>query len=126
MELNKYWLQVFGQISTEILKDYLHTFHQNKSLPKNHIVLFCDRSPIDIPINHKFITIKKGQLVLSPNEIYVVSISQQFFISLDYVPAGWKTICEFDFVSGIPQIIYQLPMLKEWGDVNGIKDLFFE
>lgn len=125
METNKYRLKVFGKMSDKLMKEYLRKFRQIKQLPQNHEVLFCDRTSIDIPISYKFSKIKVDDSIIKVESICIISITQQLFRAFDCIPAGWQTICEFDFSPVIPSIILHLPRIEEWYDRKKVENVFF-
>jgi hypothetical protein len=82
--------------------------------------LFCSFSEFDIPIGQVFNEIEdmvnrekiNGGIVLK-------NVTQQFWKPFDAIPAGWKTICHFEFPLGeVPLIVKNLPEVGGWYDSN--------
>jgi hypothetical protein len=98
-----------------------------KEIQENQVILVCDYSEFDIPVNHIFsgITDKQKDASVLNCQIILKSVSQQMFKPFDEIPHGWKTICKFEFVNGlIPDIIYDLPEVRGWTNLD--RYLYFE
>ena len=63
-------------------------------------------------VDYSSFEVYKGQEFNNGN-IILKKISDQFGNELDSIPRGWRTICDFDFIS-MPENIKNLPLQKEW------------
>lgn len=97
-----------------------------KNLQSNQVILFCDYSSFDIPVNYLFTKIldaQKGESVFDC-QITLKSVSQQLLKPFDSIPLGWKTVCKFEVVNDrIPHVINDLPEVKGWTSFD--RYLFF-
>jgi hypothetical protein len=85
----------------------------------NILILFCDYSEYDIPIGSIFSCVQKGNDVIYSGNIVLLSVTQEFFSPFDYIPKGWKTICELEFKNGIPvSLKNQIPIIDNWYNPN--------
>lgn len=107
-------IKIIGRLDDEMLLRSLEAFKPS-SLGSNEILLFSDYSEFDIPIGYSFdeIVSESGVRTVS-GKIKLIGVTQQMQVAFDEVPKGWKTICRFVFLDGIPDIISDLPLLKNW------------
>ena len=48
------------------------------------------------------------------SEIRLIKITDQFGHNLECIPIGYKTICQLQFLNGIPTYFNRLPLLSQW------------
>lgn len=81
-------IQITGLVSKE------HSEKLKISLMDNCIACFVDYSSYDIPIQYVFKSAKyKDSIKMYSGDFQVVYITQQFGISWNNIPKGWKTVC---------------------------------
>lgn len=113
-------LKIRGAVSKHLLGRYHRLVNYREST--HDVVLFCDYSSFDIPLGYTFNRIedlKNGNKVYS--KIILKGVSQEFGISFDLIPKGYKTICNFQFIeSDVPEIIDNLPLIADWYESENI------
>ena len=112
--LEEQFLWIHGKISQSSLALVKAGLPADK--PENAEILFVGYSFDDIPLGKSFGAIFPRE---NPNQgIYyeskVFAVTQQMGIATEVIPRGWKTICIFEFPSGIPDIIKNLPVINSW------------
>jgi len=108
-------LKVVGKLSKKLF-DKFNDSLITKGLEFNELILFCDYSDFDIPIGHCFQSVREPDKQ-SPFycNIILKKISEEFGISLELIPKGYKTICKFKFIDkNIPEIIKNIPEIIDW------------
>ena len=88
--------------------------------PPNSEIIFVSFAYADLPFSKRFVVIfPKGRPrdgVRAPCEI--LAATQQFSFPLEFIPHGWKTICQLHFPLGMPDLIQQLPVVDAWYQNN--------
>ncbi|MET6997055.1 hypothetical protein [Chitinophaga defluvii] len=113
--MERLWIKVIGNISEDLKVNFFKAL-DSENLKKNELILFCTYSDFDIPIGHCFTHIKTDEDSEGINcRVVLKNVTQQFFLPLDEIPHGWKTVCKFEFIEGIiPKEVQQLPVLNGW------------
>lgn len=77
--------------------------------------LFLSYADCNVPVGSEVIELKAPGAGpgISVTGI-LLAVTQQFSSPLDAVPCGWKTMCLFQFPSGVPKTVDELPRLDEW------------
>ncbi|MGG9961413.1 hypothetical protein [Ferruginibacter sp. SUN106] len=113
-------LIILGQASVSFLKEWDSAFSTGSDIKKAH-VFFCDYSNCDIPVGHVFDTIQIDNIIVADCQIILKRVSQQFLKPFDYIPEGWQTICEFEFIGKVPEIIAaSFPIIESWDSPNHV------
>ncbi len=116
MEPNIVRLRVSGRLSDKELMSKFRLVLDYSPSRETEIILLCDYSEFDIPLGYVFGSIEdlNGQVVFT-GDIILKKVTQQFVLSFDSVPQGWKTICKFEFVEQrIPEMVRTLPAASFW------------
>jgi len=82
----------------------------------NRVCPFVSFAYADLPIGKEF------EIIYSCSEpskytetsVRLTAVTQQLAFESDGIPHGWKTICIFEFLSGVPEIISGLPIVQGW------------
>ena len=91
-------VKVLGRLSNKVLGLYKGVL----DVKENDVVLFCDYSEFDIPVGYCFTRVVKSDNTILNCKVLLKKVSQQFLKPFDEIPHGWKTICKFEFVDGVP------------------------
>jgi hypothetical protein len=80
--------------------------------------LVCDYSEFEIPQDYIFTNIQVGKSIFFFNSVVLLKIiSQQYFLQLQSIPMGWKTICLFEVNENSDFILFNsLPEINEWSE----------
>ncbi len=108
-------IKIVGKASKNVISQYEKTFSCG-SLCNDELLMFCSFSEFDIPIGQVFSLINDLEEMHEVKcQITLKNVTQQFWKAFDAIPAGWKTICLFEFESGIiPDVVQNLPIINDW------------
>lgn len=111
-------LKIIGKPTSEVIESYQNVLRYNRS-NTSEVILFCDYSEFDIPVDQTFNYIEntQGKKVYS-DPFTLVNISQEFGLPFDIIPRGYKTICKFSFIGKIPPAIKEIPTIKTWHEAS--------
>lgn len=111
--LMKERIQVLGHLNKQKYMKELREIGWEK-IGVNEAILFCHFSDFDIPLGRNFrVLIGKDGQKLAVNAI-LEGVTQQLWVLSDEIPHGWKTICRFSFLGGVPGEIESLPTIGGW------------
>lgn len=112
-------IKIVGKASNKRISQYKEAFNCG-SLSNNELLMFCSFSGFDIPIGQVFNIIEDLEEKNTLNSrIILKDVTQQMWKPFDSIPAGWKTICLFEFALGeIPDVVQKLPVINDWYDSN--------
>src|SRR5689334_15156974 len=99
-------IKVVGKASKKVISQYKRAFNCG-SLSNSDLLMFCSFSGFDIPIGQVFNIIEELE-EKNPlhSRIILKNVTQQMWKPFDSIPAGWKTICLFEFALGeIPDVV---------------------
>lgn len=112
-------IKIIGRLSRGIpLDDYSKILSLDAS--KQEVILFCDFSEFDIPINQEFTTIRDTQeRIIFIGKVILKKVSQQFTKEFEMIPRGWQTICKFEIVCGdFINLVKIIPLLNNGNNTN--------
>jgi hypothetical protein len=108
-------IKILGIASQSIIKDFAKVL--NITNKQNEIVVFCDYSEYEIPLDTTFNIIKDPihDLSIEDQNFTLKNVTQQYHKPFTSIPKGHKTICRFEFNSGrVPPIVLNLPIIRDW------------
>lgn len=111
-------LRVIGKLDEELIKKYEKVLKYGNSKKRIEIILFCDFSEFEIPIDYKFTSVEnmEGKIILI-NGMILKNVSQEYIMSFDLIPLGWRTICKFQLLEkSSGKLLDQLPTIKHWSE----------
>jgi hypothetical protein len=115
--MNYMEIKAVGKASEKVISKFKEACNSG-SLSNNEVLMFCSFSEFDIPTGKEFNTIKdiEGKFEIN-SHIILKNVTQQLWKPFDSIPAGWRTICLFEFILGdIPSIVQELPTINDWYD----------
>ena len=108
------FLWIEGHVSQNILPKIQKGLAPHRSV--NTAILFLGFAFADIEIGYCFDVVfpKKSPEEGIRCQSRIVAVTQQLGKALDRIPHGWKTICEVEFLGGVPSLIHNLPEVEGW------------